>query len=53
MTLARGDLWGFFLKRTAETPIALIILVITIGILVAPSILSLRKKHAEKKQAQS
>ena len=53
MTLARGDLWGFFLKRTAETPIALIILVITIGILVAPSILSLRKKRAEKKQAQS
>ena len=48
MTLARGDLWGLFMKRTAESPIALILLVITVGILVVPSILPLiRKKKKE------
>jgi len=41
MVLSRGNMWGFFWKRTAETPIALIVLVITIGLLIGPPIMKL------------
>ena len=54
MVLARGDLWGFFWKRTGETPIALIVLAITVFLLLGVPILSaLRKSLHGKKQSDN
>lgn len=44
MVLARGNLWGFFLSRTGETPIALIVLAITIALFVGPWVMKLVKR---------
>ncbi|MGI6029081.1 MAG: tripartite tricarboxylate transporter permease [Candidatus Heteroscillospira sp.] len=49
VTLSRGDLWGFFWKRTAETPIALIVLIITVMLLFGPPILRIIKKSRAAK----
>lgn len=48
MTLARGDLWAFFWKRTGETPIALIVLIITALLLVGPPLVNTFKKIKQK-----
>lgn len=54
MTLARGDLWGFFWKRTGETPIALIVLGITLFLLFGiPLISAVKKFRTGAKQRKS
>ena len=54
MTLARGDLWGFFWKRTGETPIALIVLGITLFLLFGlPLISAVKKFWIRMKQSKS
>lgn len=54
MTLARGDLWGFFWKRTGETPIALIVLGITLFLLFGvPFISAVEKFWIRMKQRNS
>ena len=51
VTLSRGDMWGFFWNRTSETPIALIVLIITVLLLIGPPIVSAIKKVAGKGKA--
>ena len=54
MTLARGDLWGFFWKCTGETPIALIVLGITLFLLFGvPFISAVKKFWIRMKQSKS
>lgn len=48
MTLARGDLVGYFITRTKEIPIAAIVLLITIVLLAAPGISKLKDRMKKK-----
>lgn len=45
VTLARGDFWSFFVTRTMTTPIALIVIVITVALLIGSIISAVKEKR--------